>query len=240
MARPRATDTEALVRAAAKVFERKGYSDATIDDIAAEAGVSRQTVYQYIKTKRWLLETLVDRVIYPLEAMLASEVLELEGTARERIEAYLQFSMRAAVRLQTYYSVVFSEQNELSPGARQRFRQFAAETDKVLEGLLRDCVEEGSARDDVDLAVASRFINSMCTAVHRWYRPERDLRPSDLAIEASKILSGFLLPASAEDQSQPDGRKTGTHRQRKTFGSTPHQGALGRPPVRPGRDGQSP
>lgn len=49
MARSRATDNETLLRAAAEVFESKGYSNATIDDIAEAAGISRPTVYKYIE-----------------------------------------------------------------------------------------------------------------------------------------------------------------------------------------------
>ena len=41
MGRSRAIDTQALVAAAARVFERRGYADATLDDIAAELGKRR-------------------------------------------------------------------------------------------------------------------------------------------------------------------------------------------------------
>src|ERR1700735_2493427 len=66
MGRSRAIDTQALVAAAARVFERRGFADATLDDIAAEAGVSKPTVYQYVSSKQRLLETIVEQAIYPL------------------------------------------------------------------------------------------------------------------------------------------------------------------------------
>src|SRR5580693_1645910 len=53
-------------RRAARVFERRGYADATLDDIAAEAGISKPTVYQYVSSKQRLLETIVEQAIYPL------------------------------------------------------------------------------------------------------------------------------------------------------------------------------
>jgi AcrR family transcriptional regulator len=64
--RRRALETQDLVAAAARVFERRGYADATLDDIAAEAGVSKPTVYQYVSSKQRLLETIVEQAIYPL------------------------------------------------------------------------------------------------------------------------------------------------------------------------------
>jgi len=50
MARQRATSAQAIVDAAAKACERKGYGDATIGNIAVEAGVSKPTVYQYVES----------------------------------------------------------------------------------------------------------------------------------------------------------------------------------------------
>lgn len=62
MARERATDTTALVAAAAETFHRKGYRNSTIDDIAEAAGISRPTVYKYTRSKQHLLDLMVDEV----------------------------------------------------------------------------------------------------------------------------------------------------------------------------------
>src|SRR2546423_8863238 len=43
---------EVLLGAARTVFSRKGFHNATIDDIAAEAGVAKGTVYLYFKSKQ--------------------------------------------------------------------------------------------------------------------------------------------------------------------------------------------
>jgi len=59
MARGRATDTSALVAAAAGVFERKGFRNATIDDVAEAAGVSRATLYKYVDGKQQLLDMIM-------------------------------------------------------------------------------------------------------------------------------------------------------------------------------------
>jgi len=101
VARQRASDTESIVNAAARVFERKGYSDTTIDDIAAEAKVSKPTVYQYAKSKQWLLDTIVERVIYSLRDQIA-EIVEADLTPGDRLERFVHASVRNATRLRTY------------------------------------------------------------------------------------------------------------------------------------------
>jgi AcrR family transcriptional regulator len=44
--------TAGILEAARKVFAKKGFSDATVDDIANAAGVAKGTIYLYYKSKR--------------------------------------------------------------------------------------------------------------------------------------------------------------------------------------------
>ena len=53
---------ESILDAAANVFCREGFSGANIDLIAAEAGVSRQTVYNHHGDKENLLAAVVDEI----------------------------------------------------------------------------------------------------------------------------------------------------------------------------------
>lgn len=192
MARQRASDTDSIIQAAARVFERKGYSDATIGDIAEEAGISKPTIYQYVKSKQWLLETIVERVIYPLSEEVA-EIVESDAAPVEKLERYIFRSVRSAARLQTYYRVLLNDEAALSPQAGKQFRAWVHEIDATIEGLLKACVADGSVRHDIDLRVATNLLNTLLTGVHRWYQPKSKLQPEDIATETMKFLSGFIL-----------------------------------------------
>jgi AcrR family transcriptional regulator len=50
-----------ILTAARNVFSRRGYHQATIDDIVAEAGVARGTFYLYFEDKRAVFADLIDR-----------------------------------------------------------------------------------------------------------------------------------------------------------------------------------
>ena len=52
-----------ILDAALAVFSRKGYGEATIPDIAREAGVAVGTIYNYYESKRDLLVSLVDAYV---------------------------------------------------------------------------------------------------------------------------------------------------------------------------------
>src|ERR1700737_36308 len=105
MGRSRAIDTQALVAAAARVFERRGYADATLDDIAAEAGVSKPTVYQYVASKQRLLESIVEQAIYPLRDGI-DQIVQSAASASGKFEAYVRLHVNSAVRYRAYYLVL--------------------------------------------------------------------------------------------------------------------------------------
>lgn len=68
MSRPRRKDVEIehtrrhITGAAARVFARKGYAAATIQDIAAEADYSAPSLYSYFKGKRAIFDALLERL----------------------------------------------------------------------------------------------------------------------------------------------------------------------------------
>src|SRR3954469_9773079 len=51
----------AILDAATTVFLREGYERASVDTIAAEAGVSKRTIYNHFRDKRELFVTIVER-----------------------------------------------------------------------------------------------------------------------------------------------------------------------------------
>lgn len=53
---------QAVIEAAERAFLEQGYADASMDGIAAEAGVSKRTVYNHFPSKQDLFQAVVDRL----------------------------------------------------------------------------------------------------------------------------------------------------------------------------------
>jgi TetR/AcrR family transcriptional regulator, cholesterol catabolism regulator len=193
MGRSRAIDTQALVAAAARVFERRGYADATLDDIASEAGVSKPTVYQYVPSKQRLLEIIVEQAIYPLRDGIEQIVASPAGT-REKLEAYVRLHVNAAIRYKPYYVVLMADQHQLSPQALRGYQSWAREVNHTAEQLLRQGIEEGVVRAGIDVAVTVNLLNSALTSIARWYRPADRLKPGQVVDQVLNLLYGLLIP----------------------------------------------
>jgi TetR/AcrR family transcriptional regulator, fatty acid metabolism regulator protein len=84
---------EEILKAAQEVFAKKGFQEATVSDVAQQAGVSDTTIYEYFSTKEDLLFSI------PMETSLKAMELEsflhyIRGSSnklRAIIYHYLQF-----------------------------------------------------------------------------------------------------------------------------------------------------
>jgi AcrR family transcriptional regulator len=59
---PRAERREQILRAATEAFARSGFAATSLDDVAAEAGVTRMIVYTHFESKEALYRAVLDRM----------------------------------------------------------------------------------------------------------------------------------------------------------------------------------
>ncbi len=77
-----------ILQAAAIVFARSGVNGARMDDIVAESGLSKGTLYWYFDSKQDLAIALVDEIVGAQYQQLQT-LLESPGTVAERLGIFL-------------------------------------------------------------------------------------------------------------------------------------------------------
>ena len=92
---------DALLAAAARLFEQRGYEATTADDIAAAAGVSIGAFYSYFRNKRQVFLTLYSTCI---ESIVGLGIAEIDFGANPR-EAIRQTVRRSRQRDQLFYGL---------------------------------------------------------------------------------------------------------------------------------------
>lgn len=195
VARGRATDTTALVAAAAEVFRDKGYRNSTIDDIAEAAGISRPTVYKYTKSKQYLLDLMVEVVTSDMSQRMR-EVLDSTDDPGEKLRRSVRTHIESAVTNRTFYAIVLSEQTEVSEASRELFNKWARGITREFEQLVADCLRAQPALPAIDTSIAANLVLSMLTSLHRWYDPAGQVSPAQLTEEILMLLAP-LVPGGA-------------------------------------------
>ena len=75
-----------ILKSARKVFLEKGFHGATIDDIAIEEGVVRGTILHYYKSKKLLMEAVLEEDDREWEPFVTDLVNRHEVAVRDRID----------------------------------------------------------------------------------------------------------------------------------------------------------
>ena len=87
-----------------------------------------------------------------------------------------------------------ADQHQLSPQALRGYQSWAREVNHTAEQLLRQGIEEGVVRAEIDVAVTVNLLNSALTSIARWYRPADRLKPSQVVDQVLNLLYGLLIP----------------------------------------------
>jgi AcrR family transcriptional regulator len=176
---PKRRDRE-VIEAAAKVFYRRGYADASVQDIADELGILKGSLYHYIDTKEDLLYRLLsethDDVHGILEEVAAAEDLD----PLERLHLYVRKQVEYNVDNLPKVSVYYHDVERLTHARRKQIYSRRREHEAWVVDLIEHAQREGLADPTLDPVGLSRCIFATIIWPYQWFRPGRDRR-SDVA-----------------------------------------------------------
>jgi AcrR family transcriptional regulator len=159
-----------ILAAALRVFAARGFSATRLDDIAAEAGVTKGTIYYYFKSKTALLLRLSeggDRAEFArIEALIADNTGSVSAQLRLVMrKGFAEPTDEARRQLRMVYLALHSDAPQLFARAVQR---------ALVDGwaLIVKLIERGQAdgefRPDVDAPVAARIFTSGLLLQQLW------------------------------------------------------------------------
>jgi AcrR family transcriptional regulator len=196
-----------IIRAAIGVFAERGYAASSTAQIAAEAGVSKETIYSYFGNKAGLLrEALVSLVAAPGGSEIAEPAAGVASSAELR--AHLRsLAMKLVTDLtQPQYlalaRIVVAE-TPRDPSLPELFREAIA--GRVLSGVVSMVAagqRAGLVEADVDAPTAARaFVGPLLTYVllDGLLRPPAEIRrPTAEAVDAQVALFCRAIGATAD------------------------------------------
>jgi AcrR family transcriptional regulator len=192
IAERRNRDSE-VVAAGIKVFHSRGFSAATMQDVADEVGVLKGSLYHYISSKEDLLYRIL-KESHDQAAAIMDEVAALQVTPIERLRAYL-------LRIHMWYltnheraNVYYNQQRYLTGRNREEVRAQARAFEQFLRELLAEARGSGVLRPDLDLRLATLFLLGALNSLPRWYQPGSSYQPEQVAEAFTDMAVRALLP----------------------------------------------
>jgi AcrR family transcriptional regulator len=138
--------TAEILSAARKVFARKGYTGATVEDIAEAAGLAKGTVYLYFPSKREVyLEALKEGLTALVEETRRN--IEAAATAPQKIRAFVTTRIRFSEENRDFVAIYQAEFAHMGlEYLSSEFRELYRKQIRTLENLLREAARQGEIR----------------------------------------------------------------------------------------------
>lgn len=136
------------------LFFRYGIKSMTMDDIAAQLGMSKKTIYTYFPDKKTILKAMMQDFLNGHH----QEVLEIQQTADNAIDEMFQIAAKGLERM-----------DRITPGFLFDLRKYHGDIWDLFESFrstaiyagitnnLRRGIREGLFRDDLDIEIAARM-----------------------------------------------------------------------------------
>jgi AcrR family transcriptional regulator len=190
---------EEIISAAARVFRRKGFRAAKLQDIAKEIGKDRASLYYYTSGKDELFQDVVAEAV-------RKNVEMVEQLYKEKISSIEKLRALVVQLMESYeahYPYLFvyvqepmahlddsTEWNRMMIALQRRF-------DEGIRGIIRQGLKDGSLNvPQENVRLIANAIIGMCSWSHRWYHPTDTSSGKQIGtVFADAILNGLAKKA---------------------------------------------
>ncbi|MBI5257995.1 MAG: TetR/AcrR family transcriptional regulator [Burkholderiales bacterium] len=202
---------ELILREAAALFARQGYTATSMNQVAAACGISKPTLYHYVRDKHELLLCVASAHIDRLQSLVA-EVQAQGLPPRECLATLISRFVQAYADAQNEHRVLTEDVKFLDADGRERVlggerRVVAAFADAVI--ALRPDLAQASLATPLTMLLFG-MINWMFT----WLRPDGAISHAAMAPVVVDLFLGGLgavrAPEPATSPARPKTRKKET------------------------------
>ena len=148
-----------LLEAALSLFAHHGYAQTRLDDVAAQAGVSKGTVYLYFASKQDLFEAVVQAQAHPWLSTISEKKLPDHQSTEQALREFLTWGWEQFVASKLYLiaRVVLAESNNFPSLAKAYLVEVMGPVHRYLHFVL----ERGVARGEVSGEVSRERVKAM-------------------------------------------------------------------------------
>jgi AcrR family transcriptional regulator len=184
-------DTEVL-QAGIQVFYDKGYSAASIQDVADAVGVLKGSLYHYISSKEELLLRIFEGS-HAQALLIMDDVASRNLPPRQRLEAFFNEIIHWYLGNIERVSIYFNEWRYLTGENAEVVRSHRRVFAQYILDILGDATDE--LRPGIDVRLATNFILGSINNLPVWYRRNG---PHSAARVASEFASMAVAVAFAD------------------------------------------
>jgi len=190
-----------IARAAAEVFNKRGFRGTSLSAVADALGTNRASLYYYIANKRELFDEVV-REVSEENVATAEAVHITDAPALDKLRTLIVALMRSYatnypllyVYMRENLSHVESDRSNWSLHMRSLNRRY----DEVFAAIIQEGIDDGSIRPLASARTMAFGIIGMLAWTNRWFVPQRSSESAEAIGEAfaEMTLGGMVAPGA--------------------------------------------
>jgi AcrR family transcriptional regulator len=175
---------DAIVDIAVQVFLRRGYDSASLDQVAAAAGITKASIYYHADGKEALLARGAGRALDALFAVL-EEPDAREGREIDRLRHVVRRTVEITVERLPEVALLLRVRGNTATERwiLERRRRF----DRLVAAIVGEAQLKGEIRADIDAGLITRMLFGMLNSITEWYRPGGALGVKGIVAAATRI-----------------------------------------------------
>lgn len=182
-----------ILDAAIRVFSRKGYHDARVDEIVEESGSSKGSVYFYFPGKQQIFLALVDEFADLLQQRLIEAVAQKQGGV-EKVNAALKTCLETFGRYRGLAKIFLIQAVGLGAAFEEKRLEIHDRFVTFVKVYLDQAVEEGSIPPIDTEVVAYAWMGAINEVVIRWVHTGQPEPERILLSLRTMLLRGIGVP----------------------------------------------
>jgi len=177
-----------ILRAAARLFQQRGYDATSMNDVAAALKLSKGGLYHHFQSKDEILFDLMNhamditeqKVIVPLRAIADPE---------ERLRSLIRLHVAVVLSVrEREITVLLHENHPLPPSLRRRINARKKNYVHYVENLIAEAQRARQYKGSVTPRAAAFALLGMINWMYQWYKPEGELQAEQLARQYTGIF----------------------------------------------------
>lgn len=183
-----------IIQSATECFDRKGYANTTLDDIAKVVGIKREGIYYYFKNRAQILLEIIEpqsiALVDGITAIVRNDALDPRAKFRAAIRNHLE-------RFDRYCLEMTVSMRDGRFDGEPEVRDAMVKIWKAYEAGWADLIAEGQAsgtfRHIGEPKMLAFGVLGMCNWLARWYDPRKTVLIDELIDSYTELLAGGLF-----------------------------------------------
>ncbi|MGY0694480.1 TetR/AcrR family transcriptional regulator [Virgibacillus sp. FSP13] len=180
-----------IIKESILLFEKKGFSETSIQDIVNILGVTKGTFYYYFSSKEQLLMEIHHAYITNLLDRQA-RIIGNDSTPMEKLTDIIRLLIMDVTENGPSARVYFREIRHLADENIENIKQKREQFRLNVENVVREGINQGLFKEDLRVDIITFGILGVTNWSYNWFKPDGEVSPEELVdIYADMILAGI-------------------------------------------------